>query len=209
MTTYKSEQIEFRAGRIVLTEAQWTANTNVYAEGIVAITSDGSNAGKTKVFDGSHYWSQLSYTDSGGGSVTSDNVTVTGTMAPGPLTTSLDTLKQNVSDQATSINNLAQQIPSFYDAVVDGTSPRFPANTNYDDTFTILNPNVGEFRITADIGSPFIEEKTFVSAGVLGTTPFTWSAEVSDETSVKILFFDITGTQADPTSWSIRIHTNP
>jgi len=55
MTTYKSEQIEFRAGRIKLTEAEWTANTNVYPEGIIAITSDGSNAGNTKVFNGTSY----------------------------------------------------------------------------------------------------------------------------------------------------------
>ena len=67
--------IEFRAGRIILTEAEWTANTNVYPEGIIAITSDGSNAGRTKVFNGTSYWSQLAYNSGGGGAVTSDDVT--------------------------------------------------------------------------------------------------------------------------------------
>lgn len=156
MTTYKSEQIEFRAGRIILTEAQWTANSNVYAEGIVAITSDGSNAGKTKVFDGSHYWSQLSYTGSGG-AVTSDDVTDESTLDAGTVTDALDALAQNVSDQATAITGLTQGVEGFsgtkrYKAILTQTGTDAPAITVQRNSLggvpVSSYVDVGQYRIT-------------------------------------------------------------
>ena len=157
MTTYKSEQIEFRAGRIVLTEAQWTANTNVYAEGIVAITSDGSNAGKTKVFDGSHYWSQLSYTGSSSGSVTSDDVTDESTLDAGTVTGALNELAQNVSDQGTSITELTQDVAGFsgtkrYKVILTQTGTDAPAITVQRNSLggvpVSSYVDVGQYRIT-------------------------------------------------------------
>ena len=123
MTTYKSEMIEFRAGRIVLTEAQWTANTNVYPEGVIAITSDGANAGRTKVFDGTSYWSQLAYNSGGGGgAVTSDDVSDESILAdpPGrPLTETLDAISQTFSDITTAITAVSTALTAAVS--IDGT----------------------------------------------------------------------------------------
>jgi len=124
MTTYKSEMIEFRAGRIILTEAEWTANTNVYPEGIIAITSDGSNAGRTKVFNGTSYWSQLAYNSGGGGAVTSDDVSDESILAdpPGrPLTETLDAISQTFSDITGAVTALTQElgvIPLVYNGLI-------------------------------------------------------------------------------------------
>jgi len=112
MTTYKSEMIEFRAGRIILTEAEWTANTNVYPEGIIAITSDGSNAGRTKVFDGVKYWSQLLYNSGGGsGAVTSDDVTNdSAVVVTANVTEAIDALAGNFAANSAAIDAVSDLV---------------------------------------------------------------------------------------------------
>ena len=210
MTTYKSEMIEFRAGRIILTEAQWTANTNVYPEGIIAITSDGSNAGRTKVFDGVKYWSQLLYNSGGGGgAVTSDDVTDESTLGPGTVTGALDTLAQNVSDQGTAITYLAQILPTVYEAI--GSSTTASEETNqFVNTFTFTNPIPGRFEITADSGTPFTVGKTRVTVGVASNSNVLIpSYNIVSTSVISFRFYDITGTEADPAVWSIYIRVYP
>jgi len=122
MTTYKSELIEFRAGRIILTEAEWTANANVYPEGIVAITSDGSNAGRTKVFDGVKYWSQLSYSrGGGGGAVTSDDVSNESDIDGATVTAALNAAAFSLTENNNAIAELATAIgviPLVYNGLI-------------------------------------------------------------------------------------------
>lgn len=56
------------------TEAQWTADTRVFGADVVAITTDGANAGKHKLFKGTGRWSTLSYVEDGGGGGAVDSV---------------------------------------------------------------------------------------------------------------------------------------
>ena len=61
------------AETVYQTEAQWTASEQVYGADVIAITTDGANAGKHKLFKGTGKWSTLSYVEDGGSGVTSVN----------------------------------------------------------------------------------------------------------------------------------------
>jgi len=194
MTTYKSEMIEFRAGRIILTEAEWTANTNVYPEGIIAITSDGSNAGRTKVFDGVKYWSQLLYNSGGGsGAVTSDDVTDLSTLGPGTVTAALDTLAQNVSDAATAITNLTTLIGNVWEGYITQSGTNAP-------TVVVLNNTLGGTPVLSyDAPGSYIA--TLAGAFPKAKTS-TWIGVVQASTGMGGLFSDATimamGVEAGP-----------
>lgn len=85
------------------TEAQWTADERVFTADVVAVTTDGANAGKHKLFRGTGRWTTLTYVEDGGSGSTTvmsvdgvkydELITLTGTTdAIGDFTINFTTL---------------------------------------------------------------------------------------------------------------------
>lgn len=86
------------------------------------------------------------------------------------------------------------------------------AKNTYPTTFTVTNPAAGDYRFTADAGTPFTAKKTFVSVMPIdGSTPLGWKLEDLQTNQVRLLFYDTTsGSATDPNpGYTITIETVP
>jgi len=206
MTTYKSELIEFRAGRIILTEAEWTANANVYPEGIIAITSDGSNAGNTKVFNGTSYWSQLAYNSGGGsgGATNTDQLTNVSDVPGDTASDALETLAGNFADNSAAIDAVSTAVSK---AKNHNTAVFGQPSVVQGGTYTIIGETAGDggnatFDLTA-AEVPMASAYYMNAWSNEGTALFAVPVSEAVETFA-VAFYDATGA-AVPNGYQVKV----
>lgn len=108
----------------------------------------------------------------------------------------------------------ASKVPLVYKAVASGTTPSSAVVNQLGVTFTLSNASTGVYAIVADSGSPFTDNKTFVTVSAVGDLTeaqvgyhATW--EYIDGTLINFYFSDKTGSEADPGAYSIQIEVYP